>query len=71
MKVSRSSYYEHLAGTVSKRAQENEHILSLIKQVHKKSKQRGPQSGLGQRAMGVLEFMQLCKQNKYGFLGLG
>jgi hypothetical protein len=37
-KVSRSSYYEYLAGSVSKRAQENEKLLILIRAVHQKSK---------------------------------
>lgn len=39
-KVSRSSYYEYLKGSISKRAQENEKLLALIKDVHQKSKQR-------------------------------
>jgi putative transposase len=38
--VSRSGYYEYLAGSVGKRAQENENLLALIKDVHEKSKQR-------------------------------
>jgi putative transposase len=40
LKVSRSGYYHSLKGSVSKRTQENKNILSLIEQVHKKSKQR-------------------------------
>lgn len=39
-KVSRSSYYEYLEGSVSKRAQENQKLLLLIKGVHQKSRQR-------------------------------
>ncbi|EMR04525.1 insertion element IS2 transposase InsD [Cesiribacter andamanensis AMV16] len=39
-KVSRSCYYDSLKGSVSKRAKENEKLLTLIKQEHKKSKQR-------------------------------
>lgn len=39
-KVSRSGYYDSLKGTVSKRAKENQELLSLIKEEHKKSKQR-------------------------------
>jgi putative transposase len=39
-KVSRSSYYEHLEGSVSRRAQENQKLLLLIKNVYQKSKQR-------------------------------
>jgi transposase InsO family protein len=38
--VSRSGYYEYLEGSVCKRAQENENILALIKDVHQKSRQR-------------------------------
>jgi putative transposase len=38
--VSRSGYYESLAGSVSRRAQENKKLLVLIKEVHQKSKQR-------------------------------
>jgi putative transposase len=38
--VSRSSYYDYLEGSVSKRAQENEKLLILIRAVHHKSKQR-------------------------------
>lgn len=38
--VSRSSYYEYLEGFVSKRAQENQKLLLLIKEVHQKSRQR-------------------------------
>ncbi|PRY09892.1 transposase-like protein, partial [Pontibacter ummariensis] len=40
LKVSRSGYYSSLKGTVSKRAKENQELLSLIKQEHKKSRQR-------------------------------
>jgi putative transposase len=39
-KVSRSSYYEYLKGSVSQRAQLNEKLLVLIQEVHQKSKQR-------------------------------
>lgn len=39
-KVSRSGYYGSLKGTVSKRAKENEKLLSLIREEHKKSRQR-------------------------------
>jgi len=38
--VSRSSYYEYLEDSVSKRAQANQKLLPLIKQVHQKSRQR-------------------------------
>ncbi|WP_439651223.1 IS3 family transposase [Pontibacter harenae] len=40
LKVSRSGYYGSLKGSVSKRAKENEKLLSLIKEEHKKSKGR-------------------------------
>jgi transposase InsO family protein len=40
LKVSRSGYYNSLKCTVSKRAKENANLLSLIKQEHKKSKER-------------------------------
>lgn len=39
-KVSRSGYYDSLKGVVSQRAQENEKLLSLIKEEHKKSRRR-------------------------------
>jgi putative transposase len=39
-KVSRSSYYDYREGSISKRAQENEKLLALIKDVHQKSRQR-------------------------------
>jgi hypothetical protein len=59
LKVSRSGYYHSLKALESKRAQENKNLLSLIKQEHKKSKQRGPQSGLGLRSMAVPEYIKL------------
>jgi putative transposase len=37
-KVSRSGYYGSLKGAISQRAQENEKLLSLIKEEHKKSR---------------------------------
>lgn len=40
LKVSRSGYYGSLKGAVSRRAQENEKLLSLIREEHRKSKQR-------------------------------
>lgn len=40
LKVSRSGYYHSLKASESKRAQENANLLSLIKQEHKKSKER-------------------------------
>lgn len=39
-RVSRSGYYDSLQGSVSKRAKENEKLLSLIREEHKKSRQR-------------------------------
>ncbi|MCC9167221.1 IS3 family transposase [Pontibacter harenae] len=39
-KASRSGYYDSLKGSISKRAKENEKLLDLIKEEHKKSKQR-------------------------------
>ena len=39
-KISRSSYYDSLKGSVSERARENEKLLSLIMEEHKKSKKR-------------------------------
>ena len=39
-KVSRSSYYDSLKDSVSERAKENEKLLSLIREEHKKSKKR-------------------------------
>lgn len=39
-KVSRSGYYNSLRGTVSKRARENEKLMSLIREEHRKSRQR-------------------------------
>lgn len=39
-KVSRSSYYDSLKNSVSERVKENEKLLSLIKEEHKKSKKR-------------------------------
>ena len=38
--MSRSGYYDSLKGSVSKRTKENEKLLSLIKEIHKKSKKR-------------------------------
>ncbi|MGV3588901.1 MAG: IS3 family transposase [Adhaeribacter sp.] len=38
--MSRSGYYEYLEGSVCKRAQENETLVALLKDVHQKSKQR-------------------------------
>lgn len=38
--VSRSGYYDYLKGSISKRAQQNEELLALVKEVHQKSKQR-------------------------------
>jgi transposase InsO family protein len=40
LKVSRSGYYHSLKALESKRAKENKNLLSLIKQEHKKSKER-------------------------------
>jgi putative transposase len=40
LQVSRSGYYGSLKGSVSKRAKENEKLLSLIKEEHQKSRQR-------------------------------
>lgn len=40
LKVSRSGYYDSLKGSVSDRAKENEKLLSLIREEHRKSKQR-------------------------------
>ena len=39
-KVSRSGYYNSLKGAVSKRARENQRLLSLIREEHQKSRQR-------------------------------
>jgi putative transposase len=39
-KVSRSGYYEHVDGAVSKRTLENKKLLVLIKAVHQQSKER-------------------------------
>jgi hypothetical protein len=51
LKVSRSGYYNWLAGKPSKRSLENKQITSGILAIFNASKQSESQSGLGLRSM--------------------